>query len=162
MRHFGAIFINTNCWSAFTSTPISFRDRAFGPAGLPLSPLLYVLALEPLLRRLRDVKARPALRGVSLTGSVRAKISAYAVFVRCLRVQPTGHIGSKDGCREVWESGRCQGQLWQERRFAVGCLKGASPCQGPSAGVTDPSASSSCGSDHISSWGEIGWKYGLR
>ena len=44
----------------------------------PLSPLLYVLALEPLLRRLRDERTRPALRGISLTGSVRAKISAFS------------------------------------------------------------------------------------
>ncbi len=43
---------------------------------IPLSPLLYVLALE--LRRLRDERARPALRGIKLTGSVRAKISAFA------------------------------------------------------------------------------------
>ena len=38
----------------------------------------YVLALEPLLRRLRDEGACPALREVLLTGSVRAKISAFA------------------------------------------------------------------------------------
>ena len=44
----------------------------------PLSPLLYVLTLEPLLRKLRDEWARPALRGIKLTGSVRAKISAFA------------------------------------------------------------------------------------
>ena len=46
--------------------------------GRPLSPLLYVLALESLLRRLGDEGARPALRGISLAGSVHAKISTYA------------------------------------------------------------------------------------
>ena len=46
--------------------------------GYPLSLLLYVLALEPLLRRLRDERAHPAIRGISLAGSVHAKISAYA------------------------------------------------------------------------------------
>ena len=60
-----------------------FCDRAIGPARLPL----YVLALEPLLRRLRDERTRPALRGITLTGNVRAKISAFAdditVFVSC-------------------------------------------------------------------------------
>ena len=59
--------------------------------GCLLSPLLYVLALEPLPRRLSDERARPALRGILLTGSVRAKTSAFAdditVFVsRCLNI----------------------------------------------------------------------------
>ena len=41
--------------------------------GYPVSPLLYVQALKPLLRRLRDERTRP----VPLPGSVRAKISAF-------------------------------------------------------------------------------------
>ena len=38
----------------------------------------------------------------------------------------------------------------------------AFPCQGPSAGVTVPSASFGCGSGPASSWSEIGWKYEPR
>ena len=59
------------------------RSRTFAiersvQQGCPLSPLLYVLPLEPLFRRLRDERTRPALRGISLTGNIRAKISAFA------------------------------------------------------------------------------------
>ena len=49
-----------------------------------LSPLLYVFALEPLLRRLRDRVANPALQGVPFAGCLRVKVSVYAditVFV---------------------------------------------------------------------------------
>ena len=46
--------------------------------GCPLSLFLYVLALEPLLRRLRDGAANPVLRGVPFAGCLRAKVSAYA------------------------------------------------------------------------------------
>ena len=65
------------------------RDRAIGPAGLPLSPVLYVLALEPLLRRLRDEGASPALRGMPFVGRLAARVSAFAddvtVFVSRLQ-----------------------------------------------------------------------------
>ena len=50
--------------------------------GCPQSPLLYVLTLKPLLRRLRDEGVRPALRGIPLAGSVHARISDdITVFV---------------------------------------------------------------------------------
>ena len=68
-------------WKAFEGV----CDRAFGPAGLPLSPLLYVLALEPLLRKLRDERANLALRSVSFVGPLTAKVSTFgddiSVFV---------------------------------------------------------------------------------
>ena len=55
--------------------------------GCHLSPLLYVLALEPLLRRLRGEGGNPALRGVLFAGPLMSMVSAFAdditVFVSC-------------------------------------------------------------------------------
>ena len=45
--------------------------------GCLLSPLLYVLALEPLLRRLRDRTTNPALRGVPSAGLLTARVSTF-------------------------------------------------------------------------------------
>ena len=126
--------------------------------GCPLSPLLYVLALEPLLRSLRDERARPALRGVSLTGSVRVKISAFdddiTVFVDIL--------ADKKAVERYEKVAGAKVNFEKSQGLRLGAWRGASPYQGPSTGVTDPSASSGCGSDQTFSWREIGCKYGLR
>ena len=46
--------------------------------GFPLSPLLYVLALEPLLLRLRDEGTSPSLHGVLFAGPLTTRVSAFA------------------------------------------------------------------------------------
>ena len=58
----------------------------------PLSPLLYVLELEPLLRRLRDEGTSPSLRGIPFVSRLAARVFAFAdditVFVsRCLDIK---------------------------------------------------------------------------
>ena len=55
--------------------------------GCPLSPLLYVHALEPLLCKLRGEGTNPALRGVPFADPLTARVSAFVdditVFVSC-------------------------------------------------------------------------------
>ena len=91
------------------------RSRAFAiersvQQGCPLSSLLYVLALKPLLRRLTDERTRPAMRGITLTGSVREKISTFADDIS-LCVPPSRHNCGEEGGREVRKGSRCQGQF---------------------------------------------------
>ena len=64
--------------------------------GCPLSPLLYVLALEPLLRRLRDRTTTPALRGVPFASPLTARVSAFADDISVC-IPPSGYKGCEEG-----------------------------------------------------------------
>ena len=57
-----------------------------------MSPFLYVLTLEPLLRRLWGERTKPSLHGVPFAGRLTARVSAFAdditVFVSlCLYIR---------------------------------------------------------------------------
>ena len=137
-------------------------DRAFGSAGLPPSPLLYVLALEPLLRRLRDEGANPAPRGVPFAVPLTARVSAFADDIT---VFASRRLDIKAVKKVVGEYEQIAGAKVNLTKAKVcGSLFGgvAIPFQGPSAGVTDPSTSSGCGSGPTFNWSEIGRGYKLR
>ena len=54
-----------------------FAIQRFVWQGCPLSPLLYVLALEALICRLRDEGTNPALRGVPFAGPLTERVYAF-------------------------------------------------------------------------------------
>ena len=143
------------------------RSRAFAiersvRQGCPLSPLLYVLALESFLLRLRDERTNPALHGVPFCWPSYGKCFRFRRWYHCICIPPPGYKGCEEGGWRVRADSRSQGQFWQKWRFCVSVLGGvAIPFQGPSAGVTDPSASSGCSSGLTSYWNEIGRKYKL-
>ena len=64
--------------------------------GCPLSPLLYVLALEPLLRSLRDEGTSPSLRGIPFAGPLTARVSAFADDIS-LCIPSSGYKGYEEG-----------------------------------------------------------------
>ena len=82
MYHKPQAVVQVNGWHSK-----AFANERSVRQGCPLSPLLYDLALEPLLRRLRDVGENPALHGVPLAGPLTPRVYAFAdditVFVSC-------------------------------------------------------------------------------
>ena len=114
--------------------------------GCPLSPLLYVLALEPLLPRLRDERTNPILRGIPFAGPLTARVSAFAdditVFVsRCLDI-----MAVKKAFGEYEQTAGAKVNFDKSEGLRLGAWR----------------ASSGCGSGMTSNWSEIGRKYKLR
>ena len=130
--------------------------------GSPLSPLLYVQALEPLLRRLKDWGTNPALCGIPSADPLSATVSAFADDITEF---VSRRLDIKAVKRWLASTNRFQEPKSTLTKAKVcGSVLGrvAIPYQGPSAGVTDPSASSGCGSSPTSNWSKIGRKYKLR
>ena len=99
--------------------------------GCPLFPLLYFLALEPLLRRLRDRTTNPALSGVPFAGLLTARVSAFAddiiVFV-------SRHLDIKAVKKAVGEYERIAGakvNFDKSKGLRLGAWRGSDTLPGP-------------------------------
>ena len=99
--------------------------------GCPLSPLLYVLALESWLRRLRDGGTNPALRSIPFVGSLSVRVSAFAdditVFV-------SRHLDIKAMKKAVGEDERIAGakvNFDKSEGLQLGAWRGSDTLPGP-------------------------------
>ena len=99
--------------------------------GCPLSPLLYVLALEHLLRRLRDRGARPALRGILLSGSVRAKISAFADDITVFVFKRRDIVAEKEAVARYEKVAGAKVNFDKSEGLRLGAWRGSFPLPGP-------------------------------
>ena len=95
------------------------------------SPLLYVLALEPLLRRLRDRGARPALRRILLSGSVRAKISAFADDITVFVSRRRDILAVKEAVARYEKVAGAKVNFDKSKGFRLGAWRGSVPLPGP-------------------------------
>ena len=64
--------------------------------GCPLSPMLYILALEPFLRRL---KANPVLRGLALPGA--CQVARYTAYTDDVSVLVTSSAEVEEVSKEI-------------------------------------------------------------
>ena len=99
--------------------------------GCPLSPLLYVLALEPLLRRLREGGANPVLRGIAVPGPVRAKVSAYADDVTVFVSRGEDIVAVKEALARYEFVTGAKINCEKSEGVRLGLWRSASPLPGP-------------------------------
>ena len=130
--------------------------------GCPLSPLLYVLALEPLLRRLRDEGTIPSLRSVPFAGPLTARVSAFAddttVFVsRRLDIKAV-----KEAIVEYERIAGAKVNFDKSEGLRLVAWRGSNTLPGPFRWSDGPVRILGCGSGPTSNWSEIGRKYKPR
>ena len=99
--------------------------------GCSLSPLLYVLALEPLLRRLRDERDGPALRRILLSGSVRAKISAFADDITVIVSRRRDILAVKEAVTSCEKVAGAKVNFAKSEGLWLGAWRGSVPLPGP-------------------------------
>ena len=97
--------------------------------GCPLSPL-YVLALEPLLRRLRDERTNPALRGVPFTGPLTVRVSAFADDIS-LCIPPPGYKAVKKAVSKYERIAGAKVNFDKSEDLQLGAWRGSDTLPGP-------------------------------
>ena len=123
--------------------------------GCPLS-LLLCLRFGALFRTLRDERARLALCGISLTGSVRAKISALAVDITVFVSRRLDIVAVKMAVERYEKMAGAKVNFDKSEGLRLGAWRGGVPLPRPFRW------SEGSGLGPASSWSEIGWKYRLR
>ena len=98
--------------------------------GCPLSSL-YVLALELLLRKLRDGGACPALRRILLNGSVRAKISKFADDITVFVSRRRDIVAVKETVSRYEKVAGAKVNFDKSEGLRLGAWRGSVPLPGP-------------------------------
>ena len=116
-----------------------------------------------MLNRLRDEMEYPALRGVPFAGCLRAKVTSYADGITAFVFRQSDMKTVRKVIERYEEVAKINFDKILQLQFCSWVSGGvALPCLNLSAGVTDPSAFSSCGLGPTSKWNEIGRVYGPR
>ena len=92
--------------------------------GCPRSPLLYVLALEPLLRSLTDEETNSALRGDPFSGPLTARVSAFADDITVFVSRRLDIEAVKKAVGKYVRIAGAKINFDKSEEFAVRCLKG--------------------------------------
>ena len=99
--------------------------------GCPLSPLLCVIALEPLLRRLREGWIRPVLREITVTGPMRAKVSAYADDITVVVSSVSEIVAVKEALARYEQITGAKINLEKSKGLRLGAWTGSDKLPGP-------------------------------
>ena len=99
--------------------------------GCLLSPLLYVVALKPLLRRLRDKRTSPSLRDVPFAGPLTARVSAFADDITVFVSRRLDIKAVKEAVVEYERIAGAKVNFDKSKGFRLGAWRGSNTLPGP-------------------------------